>query len=246
MSNPLYMHKIFIHAKPFYGFCNERKLLTSDCDEGYALHSFLCELFGEQAQKPFFVTDRNFKHLTLLAYSPYTKKELQIRASTFADPSLYDALDWECYSEKPLPMKWTENLKLGFQIKLCPIKRLSNDNHHQKPGYEKDAYLSYLDANKDQEHKKTRFEVYEEWGKEQLEKELALLVEGIKVKHFQLVNFQRRNKDREIVVSKRPEVIIHGTFSIKNEAQFLKILQEGIGRHRAFGFGMLLIQPLRS
>ena len=43
--------------------------------------------------------------------------------------------------------------------------------------------------------------------------------------------------------SGRPEVVLGGRFTITDPDTFTALLTRGIGRHRAFGFGMILLKP---
>jgi CRISPR system Cascade subunit CasE len=41
----------------------------------------------------------------------------------------------------------------------------------------------------------------------------------------------------------RPNAVLEGTLSVQHPAGFRALLTRGLGRHRAFGFGMLLLRP---
>lgn len=41
----------------------------------------------------------------------------------------------------------------------------------------------------------------------------------------------------------RPAALLQGEMIIQDGDQFQALLARGIGRHRAFGFGMLLLKP---
>ena len=40
-----------------------------------------------------------------------------------------------------------------------------------------------------------------------------------------------------------PDAILQGTLAVSNEETFAEILRNGVGRHRAYGYGMLLLRP---
>src|SRR5262249_20747204 len=40
-----------------------------------------------------------------------------------------------------------------------------------------------------------------------------------------------------------PDAIVSGTFVVESPLEFTRLLARGVGRHRAFGFGMLLLRP---
>jgi CRISPR system Cascade subunit CasE len=48
---------------------------------------------------------------------------------------------------------------------------------------------------------------------------------------------------RKPVVIERPVARITGTLQVETADAFAHLIARGIGRHRAFGFGMLLLRP---
>jgi CRISPR system Cascade subunit CasE len=42
-----------------------------------------------------------------------------------------------------------------------------------------------------------------------------------------------------------PDAVFTGTLVVARPAEFMGLLARGIGRHRAFGYGMLLLRPPR-
>jgi hypothetical protein len=40
-----------------------------------------------------------------------------------------------------------------------------------------------------------------------------------------------------------PDAILRGEFVVKDPASFAAVLTNGVGRHRAYGYGMLLLRP---
>ncbi len=43
----------------------------------------------------------------------------------------------------------------------------------------------------------------------------------------------------------RPDAVLTGTLRVEHEERFRALLRRGVGRHRAFGFGMLRVRPAR-
>lgn len=48
---------------------------------------------------------------------------------------------------------------------------------------------------------------------------------------------------RRLVNLERPQALMTGEMVIADAAAFAALLARGIGRHRAFGYGMLLLRP---
>jgi CRISPR system Cascade subunit CasE len=42
----------------------------------------------------------------------------------------------------------------------------------------------------------------------------------------------------------RPQALVKGVLNIADSDAFNRLLARGIGRHRAFGYGMLLLRPV--
>ena len=40
-----------------------------------------------------------------------------------------------------------------------------------------------------------------------------------------------------------PDVVMQGRLRVSDPQAFAQLLARGVGRHRAFGFGMLLLRP---
>jgi CRISPR system Cascade subunit CasE len=46
--------------------------------------------------------------------------------------------------------------------------------------------------------------------------------------------------------SEGPDAVLEGVLEVVDGEAFAALLRRGVGRHRAFGFGMLLLRPPRS
>ena len=44
----------------------------------------------------------------------------------------------------------------------------------------------------------------------------------------------------------RPDALFTGEITVADPEAFCRLLARGVGRHRAFGFGMLLLRPPRT
>ena len=47
----------------------------------------------------------------------------------------------------------------------------------------------------------------------------------------------------EIVGLEGPDATVHGTMTVTDPTAFARLLAHGVGRHRAYGYGMLLLRP---
>jgi CRISPR system Cascade subunit CasE len=63
---------------------------------------------------------------------------------------------------------------------------------------------------------------------------------------FQRDTFQRKRQGAEgpsWKASERPDAVLEGMLQVRDAASFRALLGRGVGRHRAFGFGLLLVRP---
>jgi CRISPR system Cascade subunit CasE len=93
--------------------------------------------------------------------------------------------------------------------------------------------------------------VYVEWLGNQLSKDGAtkIATNTIDLIGFQRIRSQRlahtANGTKRLIVE-RPDALFSGELTIGNPDAFVHLMARGIGRHRAFGFGMLLLRPPRQ
>ena len=68
------------------------------------------------------------------------------------------------------------------------------------------------------------------------------------VQRTKLVSFQRTRAIRKLHArySEGPDAVMRGILTITDAEAFFNLLTRGVGRHRAFGYGMLLLRPARA
>jgi CRISPR system Cascade subunit CasE len=211
----------------------------NDEDMGYGLHAWLKAVFGNLAPRPFrlFGERRNRKPLKLLAYTTYSKEELLEQATAFAEPMARTVCALEHASAVArLPELWTEGRRLAFELLACPVVRKSAS------GKEKDVFLQRADQ-AGPDARLRREDVYAEWLARQLSD--AARLESCFLDGFRLVRQLRRpaSPNRRESHLRRPQALLRGTVQLRDSDAFNLCLERGIGRHRAFGYGMLLLRP---
>ena len=89
----------------------------------------------------------------------------------------------------------------------------------------------------------SREEVYCNWLGRQFESR-----GGAKLESATLVSFQRTQAVRKLHGrhSEGPDALMRGVLEVTNGPAFANLLAGGIGRHRAYGYGMLLLRPVAS
>lgn len=213
---------------------------ADDEDLGYAAHAWLQAAFGETAPACFRLAEGGNGALRLLGYSSADGEAMKRHAESFAEPRVFAVCDWASVAAKslddvPLPNGRT----LGFEVRVCPVKRSRSG--------ERDAYLSAVEASAEGVSP-DRARVYTEWLDERLSVVADLDRARTEMASFRLVSAWRRGHDHRGRAGKgqrlvRPDALMRGRLSVTDSDAFRTLLGRGVGRHRAFGFGMLLLRP---
>ena len=223
-------------------------------DEGFALHVLLSGTFGKAALKPFrlFSSDRQ-RTGTLYAYADRDSTSLRDTADTVATPDCLAALDVRRLLSKEMRTDYYPGQRLGFDIRLRPVRRLHReiaDGHGLAfpKGSEVDAFLAQVlhdatgpasDAARNERSSARREAIYLGW----LDERLGDAAE-IDTAHCRLAAFRRSRAIRgDGLGPEGPDATIHGVLTVRNPEQFANCVKNGVGRHKAYGFGMLLLRP---
>lgn len=213
----------------------------ADDDFGYAAHAWLSATLGDLAPRPFRLME-NRHGLRMLGYANQSLDALAEHARTFSQPDALTVCDWSAAAGKVMPNTWQTGRRLGFELRTCPISRAER---------ERDVYLVALSRAQESGSKPpSRPQVYVEWLVCQMEKGGAVHVSKttIDLIGFRRVRGQRvsRSPDgKKGRAIERPDALFSGELTVHNPGAFTGLLARGIGRHRAFGFGMLLLRPPR-
>ncbi|HVN89183.1 MAG TPA: type I-E CRISPR-associated protein Cas6/Cse3/CasE [Candidatus Binataceae bacterium] len=246
-DSPLFMLRAEFDELALSRFAARAGINLSVADGGYILHTALAALFGEAAPRPFAVRDERARQLTLYGYSTEDHRSLSERARALADPLAAATIDFESFCSKAMPSNWRAGARYRFESRVCPIVRISGRSRGEQPS-ETDAFL-YRCLREGPAVKVNRQTVYRDW----LEKEIgrygaARLVDRDYVRLTRLQRQRLARRDRSGVRSslrlcERPDATLSSVLEIVSPEAFGKLLRRGLGRHRAFGFGMLLLRP---
>lgn len=243
VEGPLHMIRMWLESRRLFELSKALRLPQRDVDEGYLVHCLLGELFGAQAPAPFTIDGRTGRHLRLLAYSELSGDALRAAAG-LAEPSWHAAMDWERWASKPMPETFPVGMRMGFSLRACPVVRMASDGPRWRKGSEVDAFLARCWKVSD-DTPVERQTVYAEWLAGHLERQGgARLTAPPTMEHFQLSRMVRRkgSKQRKAKTIKRPDVTLRGHIEVTDSEVFQALLRRGVGRHRAFGFGMLCVR----
>lgn len=246
-ATPLYL----LHTQP------DQRLLTTwmvrhrTSDPGEALHGLLHAAFGAHAPQPFRYLD---EQRGLLAYTALDAQAMAEQVA-LADPLAAQTLglaacgSYAGYRLRPFPTQWAQGQELGFELRLRPTVRSG-----QK---EQDAFLHAVTlAGGSQGAPVDRQTVYAQWLREHLAVregasrqpwQGAIELLDVQLSAFARSRVMRRTQPGADQIRKGhaiegPDAILTGRLRVADPAAFAQLLARGVGRHRAYGFGMLLLQ----
>ena len=236
MSADLFMIELLLDAEALVRFLQGRGINhRQDEDLGYGCHAWLTAAFGSLAPKPFrmLMGGKSRNAARILAYGPHGMEALRRYLTEYAEPGAHAVCSPECISAKKMPVAWEAGRTLGFEVLACPVSR--------REGTEKDVYLRQADRG-GPEAGLQREAVYGSW--------LAAQMQGaadpvdVRLVGFRLIRFFRNSHGSKAARGLRPQAMLAGRLRVVESEAFARMLARGIGRHRAFGYGMLLLRPV--
>ena len=233
---PLQLIRADIRVRNFQRWMGGKRLQDAD----HAMHCLLTECFGDLAPKPFrLIVPRGAACGVLYGYGHTEADALRESAGIYADPLQAKIFPGHTINSKPMPTEWREGKQLGFETRIRPVRRRSR-NVEDCPGRERDAFQLKARQYPKKEMPYSREEVYREWLSDQFDRR-----GGARLESAELRSFQRTRAVRKLRAchSEGPDAIMRGVLTITDAAAFTALLTQGIGRHRAYGYGMLLLRP---
>ena len=237
MMQPLQMVRAEIGVREFHRWMGIRQLRDAD----HGMHCLLVESFGgDLAPKPFrLILPRGGSRGCLYGYGRAGAEELRDAASAYADPLQCRALPASSIDSKPMPSEWPVGKRLGFEARVRPIVRRT-DKAECRPGKEWDAFQLEAIRYPKGEMPRSREEVYTDWLSRQLDGRGGAALESATLQLFQRTRAVRKRQSR---YSEGPDALMRGVLTVTDGQAFAELLARGVGRHRAYGYGMLLLRP---
>lgn len=230
------LHLVRMELSPpqLMAFANQQGLLRlEDEGHGYVLHAWLAAMFGPHAPKPFHWDDRRQE---LLGYCGQPAQALIEHAQAFAQPQDWAVLLPSSLVSKPMPAVWRDGQRMQANVRVCPVTRRDDG--------EKDVFLRAVERLSDAVP--PRAEVYAEWFRRQWGE--AVHFERLELLGHSRMRLLRRGQastqgGRVARSVERPQATFSAVLTLRDGEAFSRLLLRGIGRHRAFGFGMVLLSP---
>ena len=255
MTKDLHLVRFALDRRELLRSAVKHQLKTS-ADYGYLLHTGFAQMFADScapSKIPFDnfaiddLSDRAKEKPQLvfvLAYSQFNEAELLKKIG-----DKQQAMLKECASKK-FPQQ-NQGTQLTFQVRATPITRLASARTYQdqdgesfsiKKGAEVDVFVKKCWENPGRSI--SREEVYGDWLRAQLANLGGASLVDVKLKAFQRERLMRRTHGDKRVGRRveRPDALLTGQLKVTDSEAFSQLLARGVGRHRAFGFGMLLLR----
>lgn len=245
--DPLFMVNVVLDGGRLFKLERRLGLPARSVDLGYLAHCQLAALFGDLAPSPFRVDDEPGRVLRILGYSRAGGEQLRDHARLHAEPDAWAACDWGAFASKPMPEAWPPGTRLHFEVRVAPVVRKAGVGAHCERGAEVDAFLARCWAAGDGVPV-DREAVYCDWIRQQIEGSGAARLVSARMVRFKRSRLVRRTQgvERKARLCERPDAVMEGRIEVTGEGDFGALLGRGLGRHRAFGFGMLLLRADRG
>lgn len=233
----------------------------ADDDLNYALHTALRRRFGAAAPQPFRWPVPNADPGVLLGYvsdpAPLLggTETLPDWSTDWSSPAALERIFCRPFDARPMPSAFAPQTRLAFNVRLRPVRRYGKrlralrKTEGQREAGERDAFLAAIAARDAQgeTHDTTpidREQTYAAWLAEKLSP--AAEIETLRMVAFHRQRTLRKNGANaraRLTRIEAPDAEFDGVLRVREPDAFMQRLAHGVGRHRAFGFGMLLLRP---
>jgi CRISPR system Cascade subunit CasE len=211
--------------------CNERWF---ENDLRYSTHCLLRKIFCGPALKPFEINCIDGKRITILGYTTNSIDDLKeyVKSCNSSFCSL------EYFEGKRMLDDFLSGAEFLFRVRTSPTVR----NSYNGKCTERDVFLSQCDKS-GSDLRVDRKETYIQWLIDRNECKDSVEFTSISICKHKISRFFRRThgENREGRVFDLPEVVFGGSLRVIDSNNFYNLLCRGIGRHREFGLGMLLL-----
>ena len=203
-------------------------------DESLILKTILWEGFSGGAIRPWGIHAQRGPKTIIVGYSRFDASELNKRRA-MALPSVHEAIGDAIAVILP---SLSSGERYRFTIRLVPTIRVTKAEGRRYG--ERDAFLVKADA-VGKEGGLKRDDVYREYLADRL---VGATVEDSRLGQFRLRKFMRPKEDGSVSGKTMPEVVIEGHLRVDDPVKLHEAIGTGIGRQRAYGCGMLKLQPV--
>ena len=196
-------------------------------DESLVAKTVLTEAFGGAVIRPWRILGQHGQHLTVLGYTDGVPAETLRQRLELALPALQTAVSVVGSAPLAVPEPARE---FRFRLRCIPLISVTGART-------RDAY-TYACTQAGSDQGIDRAEVYARYVQERLP---GATVTETRLDGFQLVSMVRRQQ-QGWKTGRFPLAELSGVLTVDDPAAFLGPLSAGIGRMRAYGFGLLRLE----
>jgi len=245
MSETLNLVRVPLRPNKLFAFARQRGLPQRDLDDGYLAHCVMRELWKGDAPVPFVLRHAGGA-VDAWGYSRADAPALVASALALGDPPLVAAIaKLDALASKPVP-RLEAGRRIGFLLRACPVVRLAGGRNGHRAGAEIDAFLARCFTLGPQAVV-SREEVYCEWLTTRLRRQeiTGVVPHAVRIAGISRECLVRRTHAEKRTAHRleRPDIRFEGELTVVDGQRFLDYLGHGVGRHRAFGFGALILVP---
>ena len=227
-------------------------------DYRYLVHAATRKIFGDMAPQPFLVQEEKSR---ILGYTTADEMQYRDRFSKFFAEASDDAVLSAAFSIpeiciRAMPCEWKEGSRYRFSVFCRPMARMGKaesdvwllKNYCAFKEAEEKGTFRGTPAEYRRPHKGEKEEVYKQWLRRRFVDAAELqdmVITGSRTAF--LTTRSQKNHTGAPVRSKRrsyPETTFTGNLCVTHPEAFERLLRRGVGRHCAFGFGMLLLKTV--
>lgn len=226
MSNEIFLVSTTLDERA-YGRWAEKDAYRGT-DAPYRLHCLISEVFGGQAPlRPYRIVESPGRPRTIFAYSRTAPAEIRRLARETGSALTMRALGTDALRAGPVP-----RIRPGQRLVVSVLAA----SHRRRNGTtEMDAHSMSGGS----PERAARERSYAAWLAEKIER-----TGGAQLLSATLMRWERaremRSRNRPPILITRAEMT--GVLEVRSEPEFRALLATGVGRHRAYGYGMLMIE----
>jgi CRISPR system Cascade subunit CasE len=202
-------------------------------DESLILKTILWEGFSGGALRPWAIHAKKGPIVTIVGYTQVNAEQLNKRRA-LALPSVQSAVG-EAIAVSLPSLSATERYR--FSICLVPTIRVTKAEGRRYG--ERDVFLVKAETT-GKDAGLIRDDVYRGYLTERL---VGATIEASRLVQFRLRRFMRPKMDNSVSGKTMPEAVLEGRLRVDDPTRLIEAIGAGIGRQRAYGCGMLRLQP---
>ena len=167
-----------------------------------------------------------------------------LRESMLASPrrgELSRIISPDSIESAAMPVEWEEGSLVGFNWRTRPVRRVRKSERRMA---KEDAFVvaRRLASESGEKKKVAREDVYLDWARFTLAKTGAAELVCAEIEARSLL---RSERDWMGMSYTSPDVTYKGVLRIVDSEGFARMVRRGVGKERGYGFGMLLLSPVK-